>query len=111
LIDDKTIFRLFRIIQEAIINISKHARAKNVTVSLLYEASAVRVNITDDGVGFDVQTVFREADMGTNAGYGLIGLKERVSLLEGTVDIVSSPGKGTEITIILPLSSLEVQDV
>jgi signal transduction histidine kinase len=111
LIDDKTIFRLFRIIQEAIINISKHAHAKTVTVSLLYEASAVRVNITDDGVGFDVQTVFREADMGTNAGYGLIGLKERVSLLEGTVDIVSSPGKGTEITIILPLSSLEVQDV
>lgn len=110
-LDDKTIFRLFRIIQEAIINISKHANAKNVTVSLLYGGSAMRVTITDDGVGFDVQTVFREADMGTNAGYGLIGLKERVALLDGTVDIASSPGKGTEISIILPRSSLEVQDV
>jgi signal transduction histidine kinase len=110
-LDEKTIFRLFRIIQETIINISKHARAKNVRVSLNYEGPAVRVNITDDGVGFDVQTVFREADMGTSAGYGLVGLNERVALLEGTVDIISKPGKGTEITIIIPLSSLEVEDV
>jgi signal transduction histidine kinase len=110
-LDDKTVFRLFRVIQEAIINISKHAHAKNVAVSLAYDGSAVSVNITDDGMGFDVQSVFREADMGTNTGYGLVGLKERVALLDGTVDITSSPGKGTEISIIIPLSSLEVQSV
>jgi signal transduction histidine kinase len=110
-LDDKTVFRLFRVIQEAIINISKHAHAKNVAVSLTYDGSAVSVNITDDGMGFDVQSVFREADMGTNTGYGLVGLKERVALLDGTVDITSSPGKGTEISIIIPLSALEVQSV
>lgn len=111
ILDDKTIFRVFRIIQESVINISKHARATNVTVSLLFEESAVKVNIEDDGVGFDVQTVLRDADMGANVGYGLLGLKERISLLEGTVDIESKPGEGTLISIIIPLSSLEVQDV
>jgi signal transduction histidine kinase len=110
-LDDKMIFRLFRIIQETVINISKHAQAKNVTVSLSCEGSALKVNLADDGVGFDVQTVFTEADMGTNAGYGLIGLKERVALMEGTVDIFSNPGKGTGVTFIIPLSSLEVQNV
>jgi len=111
ILDDKTVFRLFRIIQEAVINISKHAMASNVTVSLLFNGQEVKVNITDDGVGFDVQTVLRDADSGVRSGFGLIGLKERAALLEGTVDIRSMPGEGTEITITIPLSSLEVQNV
>ncbi|HSB32243.1 MAG TPA: cache domain-containing protein [Candidatus Sulfobium mesophilum] len=111
ILDDKTVFRLFRIIQEAIINVSKHAQASNVAVSLLFDGQGVKVHIKDNGIGFDVQTVFEEADSGTVSGFGLIGLKERAALLEGTVDIRSIPGEGTEITIIIPLSSLEVQDV
>jgi len=111
ILDDKTVFRLFRIIQEAVINVSKHAKASNVTVSLLFDGQAVKACIKDDGVGFDVQTVLREADSGARSGFGLIGLKERAALLEGTVDIRSIPGEGTEITIIIPLSSLEVQNV
>jgi signal transduction histidine kinase len=111
ILDDKTVFRLFRIIQESVINISKHAEASNVTVSLLFEGQEVKVNIKDDGVGFDVQTVLRDADLGVRSGFGLLGLKERAALLDGTVDIRSVPGEGTEITIIIPLSSLEVQNV
>lgn len=111
ILDDKTVFRLFRIIQEAVINVSKHAEASNVTVSLLFDGEAVKAYIKDDGVGFDVQTVLREADAGERSGFGLLGLKERAALLEGTVDICSIPGEGTEITITIPLSSLEVQNV
>jgi signal transduction histidine kinase len=111
ILDDKTVFRLFRIIQEAVINVSKHANASNVTVSLLFDGHVVKACIKDDGVGFDVQTVLREADAGERSGFGLIGLKERAALLAGTVDIRSIPGEGTEITIIIPLSSLEVQNV
>jgi signal transduction histidine kinase len=111
ILDDKTVFRLFRIIQEAVINVSKHAKASNVTVSLLFDGQSVKACIKDDGVGFDVQTVLREADSGARSGFGLIGLKERAALLEGTVDIRSIPGEGTDITIIIPLSSLEVQNV
>ncbi len=111
ILDDKTVFRLFRIIQEAVINVSKHAQASNVTVSLLFDGQAVKTHIKDDGIGFDVQTVLREADSGERSGFGLLGLKERAALLAGTVDIRSIPGEGTEITIIIPLSSLEVQNV
>ncbi len=110
-LDDKTVFRLFRIIQEAVINVSKHAKASNVVVTLLFDGQRVKAHIKDDGVGFDVHTVFKEADSGTLSGFGLLGLKERAALMEGTVDIRSIPGEGTEITIIIPLSSLEVQDV
>jgi signal transduction histidine kinase len=111
ILDDKTVFRLFRIIQEAVINVSKHAEASNVSVSLLFDGQAVKAYIKDDGVGFDVQTVLREADSGERSGFGLIGLKERAALLAGTVDIRSVPGEGTEITISIPLSSLEVHNV
>ncbi|MDA8077640.1 MAG: HAMP domain-containing protein, partial [Nitrospiraceae bacterium] len=111
LIDTKTIFRLFRIIQEAIINISKHANASAVSVALEYEDSYVSVSIADNGVGFDVNDVLRDIDMGVNAGYGILGLRERVALLEGKVDIESTPGAGTHIAITIPLSSLEVHDV
>lgn len=110
-IDNKTVFRLFRIIQEAIINISKHAEASSVAVSLIYEDPTVRVSIADDGVGFDVNGVISAIDMGVNTGYGILGLKERVALLDGTFDIESKLGEGTHILITVPLSSLEVQDV
>ncbi len=110
-IDTKTIFRLFRIIQEAVINISKHAQASAVSVALEYEDSKVYVSIADDGIGFDVNDVLRNIDNGVNAGYGILGLRERVALLEGKVDIESTPGEGTHIAITIPLSSLEVQDV
>ncbi len=109
--DEKAILALFRIIQETIININKHAQASNVTVSLLYEDSRIKVDITDDGIGFDVQGVLRDADTGANSGYGILGLRERVSLLEGDVNIYSKPGEGTRVNIEIPLSSLEVHDV
>jgi signal transduction histidine kinase len=105
--DEKATLALFRIIQEAITNIYKHAHASNVSVSLLYEDSRVKVNICDDGIGFDVQGVLREAD----TGYGMLGLRERVSLLEGELDIRSKVGEGTCVNIEIPLSSLEVHDV
>ena len=111
LIDSKTVFRLFRIIQEAVINISKHAEASQVSVALDMEDGKVRIEISDDGVGFNVDEVLLGIDMGVNAGYGILGLKERVALLEGTINIVSAPGEGTQVTISIPLSSLEIRDV
>jgi signal transduction histidine kinase len=110
-LDDKAMLALFRIIQETIINIYKHARASKVCVSLLYEDSLVKVTVIDDGSGFDVHEVFRDGDMGLNTGYGILGLRERVSLLEGDLDIHSKPGEGTCVNIEIPLSSLEVHDV
>jgi signal transduction histidine kinase len=111
MLDEKAILALFRVIQETIININKHAHASKVSVSLLYEDSRVKVEIIDNGVGFDVQGLLRDSDTGVNAGYGILGLRERVSLLEGDVNIYSKPGEGSCVSIEIPLSSLEVHDV
>lgn len=110
-VDDKALLAFFRIIQETIINIYKHAQASSVMVSLSLDNSHVTAKINDDGIGFDVQNVLRDSDPGVHSGYGLLGLRERVSLLDGTVNIRSVVGAGTHITIRIPVKSLEIQDV
>jgi signal transduction histidine kinase len=110
-VDEKAVLTLFRIIQESIINISKHARASHVNISLFHEDGRVKICVEDDGVGFDVNGIMRDADIGLNAGYGMLGLRERVALLDGTLDIRSVPGAGTGVEITMPLGSLKVQDV
>lgn len=104
LMDKTTELRLFRVIQEAVINIARHARAKNVTVSIACGESRLKVDIIDDGVGFDAGEVFRAIESGPDAGFGLIGMKERVAHLDGTLDVSSEPGKGTRVTIEIPIS-------
>lgn len=103
--DEKTELRIFRLVQEAIINIYKHARASNVYVSMSCDTSRLRIEIVDDGVGFDVRRLFREAAAGEDSSFGLLGMTERVAHLEGRLDIDSEPGKGTRITVEIPLIS------
>lgn len=109
-LNEKTVLMFFRIIQETIINIYKHSHASSVKVDMSYEDRRVGVRIEDNGVGFDVQQVLKDAETGAS-GYGILGLRERVSLLEGELNVVSGPGKGTVIEIEIPLGSLELHDV
>lgn len=109
LIKEQAELTLFRVIQEAVINISKHADASNVEVSLSLKDSHMLMEVTDDGVGFDVRKVMDEGS--EDGGYGLLGINERVGLLEGTLNIHSRPGEGTRITLNIPLRSLQVRDV
>jgi len=96
---------LFRVIQEAINNIIKHACAKNVIISLDFKKHAIRVHIQDDGRGFDVQEARSTKDR--PRGLGLLGMKERVELINGKLTIRSHPGgNGTEINIEIPYSSI-----
>ena len=90
---------LFRVIQEAVINISKYAHAENVFVSLIFRGSYIEVEIEDDGVGFDAKKVLSALD----SGFGLIGMKERISLLDGRLTICSTPGGGTQISAYVPV--------
>jgi PAS domain S-box-containing protein len=98
----KTETTLFRVIQEAVNNIAKHSRAKNVSVALQYKKKAIAVRIKDNGEGFDVDEAISSRDR--PRGLGLLGMKERVELLKGTLNIMSRPGKGTEIDIVIPIS-------
>ncbi|MFQ5996853.1 MAG: sensor histidine kinase, partial [Dehalococcoidales bacterium] len=91
---------LFRVIQEAISNIAKHAHARNVSLMLHFRRNVIGVSIKDDGSGFDVEEAIRAKDR--PRGLGLLGMKERVELFHGTFAIRSHPGGGTEIDIEIP---------
>jgi len=94
---------LFRVVQEAIINISKHAGAKNVHVSLIMNDTDLQVDIIDDGKGFEPKTVLEAHDPEKDSGFGIIGMKERIGLIDGELTISSTPGEGTHIHVIIPL--------
>lgn len=102
---------LFRVIQEAVINITKHTNARNVSIYLCAYNSILNVGIEDDGRGFDIKSVIEGSDRGENVGFGILGMKERVALLDGELYICSEPGAGTFINVEVPVSSLGVSDV
>ena len=96
---------LFRVVQESIINISKHADAKNVTVAAKFGDSGIELTIEDDGRGFDVGKVFESDRKDRHMGLGLMGMEERVGLLDGKLAIRSEPAKGTSITVFIPVQA------
>lgn len=87
---------LYRIVQEALTNVIKHANARTVSVVLTKKGEAVAVVIEDDGRGFDPAT-----DPGE--GLGLLGMRERIALVEGRVSVESGAGQGTTIAVEVPL--------
>jgi len=91
---------IFRVFQEAINNIYKHAGACNASIRLTRDSGKVLASISDDGKGFDVDS---SEGVNKNSGLGLVGIEERVSLLGGTLNIKSKPGKGTELRIEVPV--------
>lgn len=97
---------LFRIIQEAITNVARHAKADNAAVSISFGESSIDVEIEDDGCGFDVGTL--KAPSRHTGGFGLLGMKERVFLLGGTIEIESDLDGGTRIKITVPLGKEDV---
>lgn len=88
----------FRVTQEALTNISRHAQAKNVFIKLWQRAGCVHLVIQDDGQGFDVQEALNGAAKGQSLG--LLGMRERVLLVGGEIEIDSSPNHGAEIHAI-----------
>ncbi len=91
---------IYRAVQEALNNATKHAEARSVTVRVKRREKSVVCSVRDDGVGFDASAMLARKG---NRGLGLLGIRERVAALGGTVQIHSAPGQGTEITITVPL--------
>jgi two-component system NarL family sensor kinase len=89
---------LYRIAQEALNNALRHAQAQRVTVRLERRGADVRLTIADDGQGFDPQHV----QPSVHGGFGLVGLRERARLLNGTLEITTAPGAGTQLTVTVP---------
>lgn len=93
---------IFRIIQETVTNIRKHAQAKSAVVKMEVLRKKINIHIKDDGIGFDLDSVMAEKEL---EGYGLVGIRERVILLKGKMDIKTGPGQGTSINITVPVES------
>jgi len=91
---------LFRVIQESINNIVRHAQARTAAIVLTFQKNAVVLHISDDGKGFDVEEAITSKDR--PRGLGLLGMKERVALINGTLNVRSSP-VGSEVEAKIPL--------
>lgn len=97
---------MFRLVQEAFNNALKHAQPTYVGVELIFEAESVNLKIEDNGLGFNVEQVMEQSrDQSGKSHFGLIGMKERVELLQGHIDIESVPGQGTRIRIQVPTNA------
>jgi signal transduction histidine kinase len=103
---------LYRLVQEGLTNVLKHARASKVSIVLEKKPEGLALVLEDDGIGFDPDSVGRNASgAGKVSGLGLSGMKERVALLDGTIAVESAPGKGSTIFVQIPLEmQLEVQE-
>jgi signal transduction histidine kinase len=94
----------FRVAQEALTNTIRHAQAKQVEVELRRQGEEVQLVVRDDGVGFDVQAALDRATQGKSLG--LLGMRERVSLAGGQIEIMSVPGSGSEIWARFPVGRI-----
>ena len=89
---------LYRVVQEAVSNVVRHAEASSVTITIQRSGLVVRGVVEDDGIGFDVLGPGRVA-----RGLGLVGMEERVASVGGIVEVVSSTGRGTRVTVEIPI--------
>lgn len=98
-LDHDSSIALYRIVQEALTNISRHARARTVTIDISHDGNTVCLTVDDDGVGIS------ERELNRSDAWGLIGMRERVDTLGGSFAIRSSPGHGTHLAVRLPLTA------
>jgi len=94
---------MYRVLQEAFTNVTKYAQASKVTVHLEVTTSEIKLLVSDDGIGFDLHEV-RSRDLGIR-GLGLVGMRERLELLEGVLKIQSIKNRGTTLQATVPLKS------
>ena len=97
MLDEGTRLVLFRAAQELLTNVAKHARATKVDVDLKAEAGHLVLEVTDDGIGL------AKADLSKPGSIGLLGLREKFEALGGTLKILRPPGRGTSVSVRMPV--------
>lgn len=92
----------YRVIQEALTNIFKHSKAQNAVVKLEFSERYISIFVKDNGLGFDTNNI--------SSGYGLMGMRERVQILNGKFEVSSTPNVGTQIYVSIPLGGDKAND-
>jgi signal transduction histidine kinase len=98
----------FRIVQEAVTNVTRHSQARHLGVGLQQETTELHMHIRDDGVGFNAEQALEHASRGKSLG--LLSMQERAALAGGQLEIESAPGLGTEIRARFPLTPYQSND-
>jgi len=93
---------LYRIAQQALSNVVRHARARRASLMVEFSDSAVRLDVTDDGIGFQMPRY--PTDLAPNGHFGLIGMRERADLIGARLELRSEPGRGTHVSVRLSLA-------
>lgn len=92
---------LFKVVQELIFNVVKHAKAHTAKISLRRDGERIRIVVEDDGVGFDMSEKIHS--IGENGCFGLFSIRERLESFGGRLEVVTEPGEGTQVIIVTPL--------
>lgn len=100
---------IIRLVQEAINNVRKHARAKRVNLELKRTNGKIELSVKDDGIGFDVDKLTDNEQAPVKSGLGLLSMRERAALAGGSFKIDSSPGKGTSISVSIPIKQVDTK--
>jgi signal transduction histidine kinase len=106
-LDDAVKITIFRIVQEALNNVIKHAQATTINVKIHYLPKEVRIHVFDNGIGFDMKDVQNRIG---RVSLGLAGMEERAALLGGGVTISSRSGYGTEVEAVVPLHVIKQEE-
>jgi PAS domain S-box-containing protein len=99
-LDEERLIAMFRIVQESLTNVTRHAQAKHVDITLSNDEASYLLSIRDDGQGFDPERV-------RGNSFGLVGIRERALMMGGEARFVSAPGCGTEIQVRIPINRTE----
>lgn len=94
---------IFRLVQESCSNVQKHAQATFLAVIMMFQQNMIKIVIKDNGIGFNPEIL--EAGLSSGTHYGIVGMKERVDLLEGRLEILSEPGSGTQVKMTIPINT------
>ena len=98
---------VFAILEEAVNNAKKHAQASRILVRLAVESDLFVAEVIDNGRGFDIDAVTKS--YGSRGSLGMVNLRERAELIGGTINIESVPGKGTRVTLVVPIAEEAAQ--
>lgn len=102
-LDEDVKMQLYRSVRELLANVIKHARAKNIKVSICKEGEKIAITVQDDGIGFDSSGNLEESDL--TKGFGLFSIHENLNQLGGNVEVNSVVGKGTTVILTAPLKN------
>jgi signal transduction histidine kinase len=94
---------LYRIGQEALSNVNRHAKASNVWIDIAYRDATVKLAVRDDGVGFEADGL--EEPVSRGSGLGMAGMRERAALVDGRLAFESAPGSGTTVAVEVPVAA------